>query len=86
MSWILKDTFDGRFSAGGKAEEEMSKPVSRHVDGRVLATSRSQAPVPGPMSAILRVGEMAGMLGWMRKPRVLVVMMCCSSSLFERLF
>ncbi len=63
MSWILNNTFDGRFSAGGKAEEETSKPVRRHVDGRVLARSRSQAPVPVPMSAILRVGEVTGMLG-----------------------
>lgn len=39
--------------------------------------------MPVPMSAILRVGEVVGMLGWMRKPRVLVVMMCCSSNLVE---
>jgi len=61
-----------------------SKPVSWHVDGRVLATSRSQIPVPVPISAILRVAEVIGMLGWMRKPSVLVVMMCCSSSPFKR--
>ena len=37
--------------------------------------------MPVPMSAILAVGERAETLGWMRKPRVLVVMICCSSSL-----
>ena len=46
--------------------------------------SSSQAPVPAPMSAILRLGEVSGMFGWMRKPKVLVVMICCSSSLFEK--
>jgi hypothetical protein len=61
-----------------------SKPVNWHVGGRLLATSRSQIPVPVPMSAILRVGELSGMLGWMRKPKVLIVMRCCSSSLFQK--
>jgi hypothetical protein len=65
-------------------DDETSNPVSWHVGGRVLATSKSQIPVPVPMSAILTVGEMSGMLGWMRKPRVLVVRRCCSSSMFGR--
>ena len=82
MSWILNDTFGGHVCDGGNAYEEISKPVSWHVGGRLLATSRSQIPVPVPMSAILRADEMSGMLGWMRKPKVLVVMRCCSSSLF----
>lgn len=38
-------------------------------------------PVPVPMSATLAVAESGGMLGWMRKPSVLVMKMCCSSSL-----
>ena len=63
MSWILNDTFGGRVCGGGKAEDEMSKPVSWHVEGRLLATSRSQIPVPVPISATLRVGEVIGMLG-----------------------
>lgn len=58
--------------------------MSWHVRGRLLATSKSQIPVPVPMSAILAVGEISGMLGWIRKPKVLVVMRCCSSSLYER--
>ena len=61
-----------------------SKPVSWHVVGRLLATSKSQIPVPAPISAILAVGEGFGMLGWRRKPRVLVVKKCCSSSLWEK--
>ena len=73
----------GSVWVGGNAEDEMSKPVSWHVGGRLLATSKSQIPVPAPMSAILIVGEMSGMLGWMRKPKVLVVMRCCSSSLSD---
>jgi hypothetical protein len=39
--------------------------------------------VPAPMSATLRVGELIGMLGCTRKPKVLVVTICCSSSLLE---
>jgi hypothetical protein len=57
--------------------------MSWHVGGRLLATSKSQIPVPVPMSAILIVGEMSGMLGWTRKPKVLVVAKCCSSSLWR---
>ncbi len=84
MSWILKDTFGGNVSGGGKPEGETSKPVSWQVGGKLLATSKSQIPVPAPMSAILILDEMSGMLGWMRKPKVLVVMRCCSSSRIER--
>lgn len=61
----------------------MSKPISRHVGGRLLATSKSQIPVPVPISAILIVDEMSGMFGWIRKPKVLVVAKCCSSSLWR---
>jgi len=63
MSWILNDTFDGQVSGGGKADDVRSKPVNWHVDGRLLAMSRSQTPEPAPMSAILAVGEVIGMLG-----------------------
>jgi hypothetical protein len=30
----------------------------------------------------LTVGDVVGILGWIRKPRILVVKMCCSSNLF----
>jgi hypothetical protein len=63
MSWILNDTFGGSVSDGGKAEDVTSKPTSWHVEGRLLATSKSQPPVPVPMSAISRVVELSGMLG-----------------------
>ena len=62
----------------------MSKPVSWQVGGRLLVTSRSQMPVPVAMSATLRVGDVMGILGWMRKPKVSVVKTCCSSSLLRR--
>ena len=81
MSWILSDTFNGHVCGGGKAEEETSKPVSWHVGGKLLATSKSQMPVPVHMSAILAPGWRGGMFGWIRNPRVLVVKTCCSSSL-----
>jgi hypothetical protein len=84
MSCILKDTFGGHVWGRGRAEDVTSKPVSWHVGGRLLATSRSQAPVPAPMSATLRVGEVSGMLGCTRKPKTFVVKMCCSSSLLEK--
>lgn len=63
----------------------MSYPVSWAVVGSVDETSSIQIPVPVPISAILRVGEVSvrEMLGWIRKPRVWVVKMCCSSSLYE---
>lgn len=64
----------------------MSKPVRWLVRGRLLATSRSQIPVPVAMSATLRVGDVVGILGWIRKPRVFVVKMCCSSSLLRSEF
>ena len=83
MSWILNDTFGGQVLEGGNVDDVTSKPVSWHVGDRLLATSRSQMPVPVPMSATLAVGEVRGMLGWMRKPSVLVVSMCCSSSLIR---
>jgi hypothetical protein len=82
MSWIWNDTLGGNVSAAGKAEGVRSKPTSWHVEGRLLATSKSQMPVPVPMSAILSVGELSGMFGWIRKPKVLVVAMCCSSRLW----
>ena len=63
MSWVLKDTFDGHVCCGGTAEDVRSKPVNWHVDGRLLATSRSQIPEPVPMSAIFKVGEVVMMLG-----------------------
>jgi len=37
----------------GKAEAEMSKPVSLEVGGKVRARSRRKMPVPVSMSAIL---------------------------------
>jgi hypothetical protein len=79
----LNETFAGSSSFAGNAESVTSKPVKWHVDGECLATSRSQAPEPTPMSAILTVDERAGMMGWSRKPRVLVVKMCCSSRLLQ---
>jgi len=81
MSWILNDTFGGYEPGDGKEDGVASNPVNVHVAGSVLATSRSQMPVAVPMSAILAMAEGVGMLGWMRKPSVLVVKMCCSSSL-----
>lgn len=54
---------------GGNWELERSKPEKVQVEGRVLATERSQIPVPVAMSAILRVGEVFGIDGWMKKPR-----------------
>lgn len=81
MSWVLKVTFVSHVEDVGKAEEEKSNPVSWQVDGSVLATSRSQIPVPVAMSAILRVDEVSGIFGWTRKPRVLVVISCCSFNL-----
>jgi hypothetical protein len=83
MSCSLNVTFCGHVDGGGKVEGVMSKPVNWHVEGRLLATSKSQIPVPVPMSATLRVGEVVEMLGWIRKPRVLVVKKCCSSSLLK---
>lgn len=46
----------------------MSKPEKVQVEGRVLAAERSQMPVPVAISATLRVGEVVGIEGWMRKP------------------
>lgn len=57
--------------------------MNLHVGGRVLAISKSQMPVLVPISATLSVGEVRGMLGCMRNPKVFVVAMCCSSSLLE---
>lgn len=82
MSWILKVTLAGQAVDGGKPEGVLSYAVSWHVDGRERATSRSHIPVPAPTSATLSVGDVTGMFGWMRKPRILVVVSCCSSSLF----
>jgi hypothetical protein len=65
----------------GNAEVETSKPTNWQVEGRLLATSKSQIPLPVPTSAIFRLAESSGMFGWMRKPNVVVVAMCCSSNL-----
>lgn len=81
ISWTWKDTFGGNDLEAGNAEAEKSKPTSWEVEGRLLATSKSQIPVPVPTSAIFRLAESSGMFGWMRKPNVLVVAMCCSSNL-----
>ena len=86
MSCVQKEMFGGRVEGSGKVEGEISKPVNL-VLGKVRATSMSHAPVPLPMSAILRGPRwrerLMLMVGWIRKPRVWVVMWCCSSSLVE---
>jgi len=51
------------------------------VAGRVLATSNSHIPVPVAKSAIFKLGERSGMLGWTRNPSIAVVVTCCSLSL-----
>ena len=63
ISWFLNVTFGGKECGGGKVEDETSKPVNWHVGGKLLATSKSQIPVPVPISAILMLGDINGMLG-----------------------
>jgi hypothetical protein len=81
MSWSLKDTFLGKLDGGGKVEDEMSYPTKVQVEGSVLATSKSQIPVPVAMSPIFILGAERGMFGCTRKPNVLVTTSCCWYSL-----
>lgn len=55
MSCSMNLVFEGRWSRGGNWSLEISRPVKEtlRVGGKTLAASRSQIPVPHPMSATL---------------------------------